>query len=38
MGEANDKGRGPAVDESLTSLAVYFHNWCMFCEPMNNIA
>jgi len=24
-------------DESLTSLAVYFCNWHMFCEYMNNI-
>jgi len=24
-------------DESLTSLAVYFHNWHMFREDMNNI-
>jgi len=27
-----------AVDESLTSLAVYFRNWHMFCEHVNNIA
>jgi len=25
------------VDESLTSLAVYFRNWHMFREDMNNI-
>jgi len=25
------------VDESLTSLAVYFRNWHMFREYMNNI-
>jgi len=25
------------ADESLTSLAVYFRNWHMFCEYMNNI-
>ena len=25
------------VDESLTSLAVYFRNWHMFSEYMNNI-
>jgi len=25
------------ADESLTSLAVYFCNWHMFCEYMNNI-
>jgi len=25
-------------DESLTSLAVYFRNWHMFREHMNNIA
>jgi len=25
-------------DESLTKLAVYFHNWHMFCKYMNNIA
>jgi len=24
-------------DESLTSLAVYFRNWHMFREDMNNI-
>ena len=28
---------GP-VDESLTSLAVYFRNWHMFSEYMNNIS
>jgi len=27
-----------SVDESLTSLAVYFRNWHMFREHMNNIA
>jgi len=26
-----------AVDESLTSLAVYFRNWHMFREYMNNV-
>ena len=27
----------PTTDESLTSLAVYFRNWHMFREYMNNI-
>jgi len=27
----------PTVDESLTSLAVYFRNWHMFREYMSNI-
>src|SRR6266571_1710256 len=27
-----------AADESLMKLAVYFCNWCMFREYMNNIA
>ena len=26
------------IDESLTKLAMYFHNWHMFCKYMNNIA
>ena len=28
---------GDTGDESLTSLAVYFRNWHMFHEDMNNI-
>jgi len=27
-----------SADESLTSLAMYFRNWHMFHEYMNNIA
>jgi len=30
-------GGGSPGDESLTSLAVYFRNWHMFREYMNNI-
>jgi len=36
-----DRGRSifhlKGDDESLTSLAMYFRNWHMFCEDMNNI-
>jgi len=36
-GDDDGDGDGEDGDESLTSLAVYFRNWHMFREDMNNI-
>jgi len=37
MEESSTKAMVDTSDESLTSLAVYFRNWHMFREYMNNI-